>query len=150
LFLTGNSEVEKKITALDEGADDYMVKPFHVKELQARLRALLRRTSQRLGSDVIKVNDVTIDLGKKIVRRGETVIPLRRKEFDLLEYLARNQGKVVTRSMILDHVWDSSYDTFTNIVDVHINYLRHQLDKNFSKKIIKTVHGVGYKLDPSA
>lgn len=149
LFLTGVDESQTKILALDAGGDDYLVKPFSLPELQARIRALLRRTPARLLSNVITVGDLTINLAQKTVKRNGKEIALRRKEFDLLEYLARNEGKVLTRTMILDHVWDSSYDTFTNIVDVHINYLREQIDKNQPHKIIKTVHGVGYKLDAS-
>ena len=147
LFLTGQSDIEKKVLSLDNGADDYVLKPCSMAELKARVRALLRRYPKRISSNIVSLGDLIVDLTNKKVTRGDTEITLRRKEFDLLEYFVRNSGKVLTRSMILDHVWDSSYDAFTNIVDVHINYLRARLDKPFPKKLIKTIHGLGYKLD---
>lgn len=147
LVLTGNNTLEEKITALDNGSDDYIIKPVHIQELKARIRTLLRRHQKQFASSVFSLDDLSVDVAKKVVLRGDKQISLRRKEFDLLEYFLRNTGKVLTRSMILDHIWDSSYDSFTNIVDVHINYLREKIDKPFSKKLIKTVHGVGYKLE---
>lgn len=147
LFLTGQSDIEKKVLSLDNGADDYVLKPCSMAELKARVRALLRRYPKRISSNLVSLGDLTVDLTNKKVTRGDTEITLRRKEFDLLEYFVRNSGKVLTRSMILDHVWDSSYDAFTNIVDVHINYLRARIDKPFPKKLIKTIHGLGYKLE---
>lgn len=147
LMLTGNSEVEKKVMALDAGADDYLTKPFRFEELLARIRALLRRQPQNLLATTLSVDDLTFDLSKRVVKRNGNTIPLRRKELYLLEYLMRNNGQVLTREMILDHIWDSNNESLTNIVDVHIKYLRDKIDKPFKKKLIKTVHGLGYKLE---
>jgi two-component system OmpR family response regulator len=147
LFLTGRVAADDKVLAFDTGADDYVTKPYSAPELRARIRALLRRYPQRISTNILQVGDLTIDLSAKSVRRNKKTITLRRKEFDLLEYFVRNAGKIITRSMILDHVWDSSYESFTNTIDVHINYLRQQVDKPFKKKLIKTVHGVGYRLE---
>lgn len=147
LFLTGNFDSKKKILALDCGADDYLLKPIDLQELQAHIRALLRRYPNRLPSDTIVLGDLTIDFAKKLVERENQMITLRKKEFELLEYFVRNAGKVLTRSIIFDHVWDSSCESVTNIIDVHINYLREKIDKPFEKKLIKTIHGIGYKLE---
>jgi DNA-binding response OmpR family regulator len=147
LMLTGQAEVEKKVIALDAGADDYLTKPFRFEELLARIRALLRRQSTTLTPNTLSVNGLTLDPSRKIVKRNDTLITLRRKEFYLLEYLMRNNGRVITREMILDHIWDSNTDSITNIVDVHIKYLRDKVDKPFKKKLIKTVHGIGYKIE---
>lgn len=147
LFLTGQSEVEHKVLALDAGADDYLTKPFRLEELLARIRALLRRQPIGLNSNVLAVDDLTFDLYKSTVIREGKTIPLRKKELYLLEYLMRNTGRIMTREMILDHVWDSSSDSLTNVVDVHIKYLRDKIDKPFEKKLIKTIHGLGYKIE---
>src|SRR5258708_1029333 len=132
---------------LDSGSDDYLVKPVHMDELKARIRLLLRRQRDQFSSTIFLAGDLSVDTTNKIVLRQNKKIILRRKEFDLLEYFVRNVGKVLTRSMILDHIWDSSYDSFTNVVDVHVNYLRKKIDKPFKKQIIKTVHGLGYRLE---
>jgi DNA-binding response OmpR family regulator len=147
IVLTGNDALDLKVLMLDSGSDDYLVKPIHIQELKARIRVLLRRSQQQQVSNVFVLGDLTVDFTKKKVLRENKEIFLRRKEFNLLEYFIRNSGKVLTRSMILDHVWDSSYDSFANTIDVHVSYLREKLDKPFSTKLIKTVHGVGYKLD---
>lgn len=147
LVLTANDEIIDKVTVLDSGADDYLTKPFNFDELSARIRALLRRNPQGLTSNILVLGDLIVDTVKRQVKRGGRTIRLRRKEFDLLEYLARNSGRVLTRGMILEHVWDSNVDSFTNAIDVHIKYLRDHIDKPFNKKLIKTVHGLGYKLD---
>jgi DNA-binding response OmpR family regulator len=147
LILTGIDAVDIKVLALDSGGDDYLVKPVHIKELKARIRLLLRRHQANVSSKTFSVGDLTIDVASKTVSREKTKIILRRKEFDLLEFFIRNPGKVLTRSMILDHIWDSSYDSFTNVVDVHVNYLRKKIDKPFQRALIKTVHGIGYKLE---
>ena len=147
LMLTGQGEIDSKVTALDAGADDYLTKPYNIKELMARLRALLRRHSAQSTSTILKVGDLQLDLKKKLVKRKGTEIRLRRKEFYLLEFLMRNTGIVVTRDMILDHAWDSSSDLFTNTIDVHINSLREKIDKPYDKKLIKTIHGTGYKME---
>ena len=147
LMLTGQSETEKKVLALDAGADDYLVKPFRFEELLARIRALLRRNTVTLTSNILSIDNLTLDPAKKTVKRNEDNITLRRKEFSLLEYLMRNNGRVITREMILDHIWESTNDSVTNVVDVHIKYLRDKVDKPYKKKLIKTVHGVGYKIE---
>jgi DNA-binding response OmpR family regulator len=147
LMLTGKAGVTDKVDALDNGVDDYVTKPFHFDELSARIRALLRRPPQNLESNIIIIGDLIIDLNKKLVTRGDKEISLRRKELYLLEYLARNVGRVITRDMILDHVWKSYDEPITNTIDVHIKYLRDRIDKEFDKKLIKTVHGIGYKLE---
>ncbi len=147
LVLTGKIEIEYKVRALNCGADDYLTKPFNTEELIARIRALLRRQRSGFVTNTLTIGDLTLDLEKRKVIRGKNVIPLRRKEFSLLEYLIRNAGRVMTRDMILDHLWDSDTDSLTNLVDVHIKYLRDQLDKPYRKKMIKTVHGIGYKIE---
>ena len=147
LILTGIDAVDVKVLALDSGGDDYLVKPVHIKELKARIRLLLRRHQGNVSSKIFSLGDLTIDVASKTVSREKRIIVLRRKEFDLLEFFIRNPGKVLTSSMILDHIWDSSYDSFTNVVDVHVNYLRKKIDKPFHKPLIKTVHGIGYKIE---
>lgn len=147
LMLTGEHELAKKVEALNTGADDYLTKPFNMEELFARIRALLRRPHQTLQSNIIAIADLEIDLNNQTVSRKGKHIALRKKEFHLLEYLARNEGRVITREMILDHVWNTVEEPVTNTIDVHIKYLRDHIDKAFDKKLIKTVHGVGYKLE---
>jgi DNA-binding response OmpR family regulator len=147
LMLTGEVEVTKKIEALNAGVDDYLTKPFVFGELLARIKALLRRPPQTMRSNIISIKDLVIDLDNQQVMRNGKHISLRKKEFQLLEYLARNVGRVITRDMILDHVWDSIEEPVTNTIDVHIKYLRDHIDKEFDKKLIKTVHGMGYKLE---
>ncbi len=147
LILTGEDGTDKKVSLLDCGADDYLTKPFAIDELKARVRMLLRRSPKLSSSNILSIGDLTIDLNKMSVTRGERIITLRRKEFYLLEYLARNVGRVITREMILDHIWESSAEPITNVIDVHIKYLRDQVDRPFDKKLIKTVHGMGYKIE---
>jgi DNA-binding response OmpR family regulator len=145
LMLTGQSETSKKVEALDIGADDYLTKPFNFDEFLARIRALIRRHNEKYTGAVITIGDFSIDLDKKIVKRGNKEIELGRTEFDLLKYFVLNRNKIVTRTMIFDHVWPSTFQTDTNLVDVHIKYLRDALDRSFKKKLIKTVYGKGYK-----
>jgi len=147
LMLTGIDAIDVKVLTLDSGSDDYLVKPVHMRELKARIRLLLRRQCNQLSSNILSTGDLFVDITSRTVSREDKKIFLQRKEFDLLEYFVRNAGKVLTRSMILDHIWDSSYDSFTNVVDVHVNYLRKKIDKPFQKHLIKTIHGTGYKLD---
>lgn len=148
LVLTASSEVSMKVTLLDIGADDYLIKPFYVGELKARLRALLRRDkADNTASDTIRVGDLVLNRSRRQVDRGDLPINLRRKEFEILEYLMQNHGTVVTRSMIINNIWDDTADHWNNTVDVHIKYLRDKVDRPFKQKLIKTVYGVGYMID---
>lgn len=147
LILTGAADITSRVNLLNGGADDYVVKPFSVAELKARLGALLRRPPTTLNANVFTVQDLTLDPHRRRVERSGTHIPLRRKEFDILEYLVRNQGRPVTRSMILDHAWDGSKDTWNNTVDVHIKHLRDKIDRPFASPLIKTAYGIGYMID---
>jgi len=147
IILTGAADVTSRVTLLNAGADDYLTKPFSVAELRARLGALLRRAPITISSDIFKVQDLVVDPHRRRVERGGTIIALRRKEFDILEYLVRNRGRPVTRSMILDHVWDGTKDTWNNTVDVHIKHLRDKVDRPFESPLIKTAYGIGYMID---
>lgn len=147
LILTGKPQIEDKVKALDSGADDYLVKPFNLGELLARVRALLRRGPDTLTSNKLSVGGLTLDVAANTVKCKGKKIHLRHKCFRLLEYLMRNKGMVVTRSMILEHVWESSIDPVTNTVDVHIKSLRDEIDRPFGVSLIKTVHGLGYKIE---
>jgi two-component system, OmpR family, copper resistance phosphate regulon response regulator CusR len=133
------------VQCLDLGADDYLTKPFSFVELAARIRALLRRSNLPLAS-TLTVADLKLDRIERRVERGGRRIELTSKEFALLEYMMRNVGRRVTRAMIIEHVWNLSFDTSTNIVDVYLNYLRRKMDKDFSSPLIHTVRGVGYEL----
>lgn len=147
LAITGRTNLGDKVRTLDGGVDDYLTKPFQFEELQARMRALLRRKSQpMLLNGQLTVGDLFLDIPSRSVRRAELAIRLRPKEFQLLEYLMRNQGIVITRGQILEHVWESNTDSFTNTVDVHIRKLRDKVDKPFDSNLIKTVHGFGYMM----
>jgi DNA-binding response OmpR family regulator len=146
LVLTGNDTPEDKVQMLDAGADDYVTKPYHLNELMARIRVILRRGPAQHDSTVLDFEDLEMDIAKRTVKRGEQDIKLRRKEFDLLEYMMRNKGRVVTRDMIFNHVWETPQGS-TNVVDVHIKNLRDRVDKPFDQSLIQTVPGVGYKLD---
>ena len=145
LLLSAMKGVEDRVKGLDLGADDYMTKPFSIRELLARVRALLRRgdPSKQL---TLKVGDLEMNPVERTVRRGGKRIELTPKEFALLEYLMRNAGRALSRPMITEHVWDLSFDTRTNVVDVYINYLRNKVDRGFMRKLIHTVRGVGYKM----
>ena len=147
LFVTVKYAIRDKVLALDAGADDYILKPFSVKELHARIRALIRRGSHIYNDDVLKADNLVLDVAKRTVVRNEKEIYLRRKEFNLLEYMLRNQNRVLTRAMILDHVWEGGMEELSNTVDVHVKYLRDKIDKSYKRKLIKTVHGLGYKLE---
>lgn len=148
LILTGYDSPREKVRMLDLGADDYVTKPYRLDELMARIRAVLRRggAASPRSSNLV-VGDLELCAAERTVRRGRTEIELRRKDFDLLEYLMRNKGRAVTRDMILDHVWDNPSAGSANLVDVHIKYLRDKVDRSFSKPLIMTVQGVGYKID---
>ncbi|HVA01929.1 MAG TPA: response regulator transcription factor [Terriglobia bacterium] len=145
LVLTGRSRVEERVEGLDLGADDYLVKPFAFRELSARVRALLRRGS-RPPELSLRVEDLEMNRVDRAVRRGERNIELTPKEFSLLEYLMRNAGRTLSRPMIIEHVWNFSFDTMTNVVDVYINYLRKKVDNGFERRLIHTVRGVGYQI----
>jgi two-component system copper resistance phosphate regulon response regulator CusR len=145
LILTGRSRVEDRVAALDQGADDYVVKPFSFSELSARVRALMRR-GKLPQQTTLQVDDLVLDRVERRVERGGTRVELTSKEFALLEYLMRNSGRCITRAMIIEHVWNISFDTSTNVVDVYINYLRKKIDEQATRKLIHTVRGVGYIL----
>jgi DNA-binding response OmpR family regulator len=145
LVLTARPRVEDRIFALDSGADDCINKPFSYSELSARVRALLRRGRPSVES-VLQVADLKLDRVERKVERAGRTIELTVKEFALLEYLMRNAGRRITRSMIIEHVWNLNFDTSTNVVDVYINYLRKKLDENSSCRLIHTIRGVGYEL----
>lgn len=143
LMLTARSGLEDRVKGLDRGADDYLVKPFRLEELLARVRALLRRT--RLGSEVITVGALSIDLGQRRVTHEGRVVFLSTTEYTLLEQLARSAGEPVSKTAILRHVWDDE-DRAPNVVEVYINYLRHKLERGDSPRLIHTVRGRGYVL----
>lgn len=145
LVVTGRSRLEDRVHALDSGADDCLLKPFSFTELAARVRALLRRRPV-VAPTLLKIADLELDRVERTVRRAGKRIELTSKEFGLLEYLLRNAGHRITRNMIVEHVWNLSFDTGTNIVDVYINYLRKKVDDGFNPKLIHTVRGVGYEL----
>jgi DNA-binding response OmpR family regulator len=145
LVLTGRSRIEDRVQSLDAGADDCLIKPFSFSELSARVRALLRRRPVAAGI-LLKIADLELDRAERTVLRGGKRIELTSKEFGLLEYLLRNAGHRLTRNMIVEHVWNLSFDTGTNVVDVYINYLRKKVDEGFTPKLIHTVRGVGYEL----
>jgi heavy metal response regulator len=148
LVLTARNAVEDRVRGLDGGADDYLVKPFAFAELLARVRALLRRGST--GPSVIRVGDLEVDVARRTAARAGRALDLTAREFALLEYLARHEGEVVTRTMIAEHVWKLDFDTFSNVIDVYIRYLRRKIDDPFEEKLIHTRRGVGYVLQPGA
>lgn len=147
LVLSAKDGVEDRVRGLDCGADDYLVKPFNFGELTARVRALLRRGSDHPQA-VVQVEDLELDFAGHRVTRGGKRINLTPKEFSLLEYLVRNRGNVLTRTMIAEHVWDQHFDSFSNVIDVYIRYLRSKVDDAAAKKLIHTIRGVGYVLSP--
>ena len=148
IMLTALGATDDKITGFDCGADDYMVKPFEFKELIARIKVLARRASGVVQtSSHLKVADLSLDLDKKEALRGDSRVPLTAKEFALLEYLMRNRGRVISRPEIASRIWDITFDTGTNVVDVYINILRKKIDKNSDNKLIHTKIGLGYYLD---
>src|SRR5215471_13235108 len=145
LVMSVKPEPSTKVELLDAGADDYISKPFSLDELLAMIRALLRRPRQ-LSGEILIFNDLTLDTKAHIVRRANKEIHLTPKEFMLLDYLLRNKGAVLSRSMILEHVWNMDTDPFSNTIESHILSLRRKLDGNGKKKLIQTVPGVGYKI----
>ena len=145
LMLTAKDRVEDKVKGLDSGANDYLTKPFAFEELLARIRALLRAKPAE-ASTLLRAGDIELDLAAHKASLSSKELDLSAKEFSLLEYLVRNKGKIVTRTMIAEHVWDINFDTGTNVIDVYINYLRNKLEKKPAKKVIHTVRGKGYIL----
>lgn len=147
LMLTALSEIQDKVDAFKLGADDYMIKPFHFDELFARINVFIKRTEQEkkdIGSGVIEISDLVINLKAKTVFRNNVEILLTAKEFALLSLLAKNKGNVVSKQEILEKVWDLSFDTGTNTIEVYISFLRNKIDKPFSEKLVYTKSGFGY------
>lgn len=148
LMLTARGAVEDRVAGLNVGADDYLVKPFAMEELLARVNALLRRRKGALETSTeLRAKDLTLDLVRHEVRRGSRIIELTAKEFALLEYLMRHPGQVLTRTQITDHVWRYDIDALSNVVDTYIHYVRDKVDKGHSPPLIKTIRGIGYKID---
>lgn len=150
LILSALGEVDDRVDGLRAGSDDYLVKPFALSELLARVEALLRRPrgGEVADATTLRVSDLELDRLRRSVRRGERRIELQPKEFQLLEYLMRHAGQVVTRTMLLEGVWDYHFDPKTNVIDVHISNLRHKVDRDARQPLIHTVRGVGYRLGP--
>ena len=145
LFLTARDSVQDRVAGLDSGANDYLVKPFSVEELLARIRAMTR-TAFGVSDSLLSVGDLTMDTAAKVVKRGGKEIPLSAKEYALLEYLMHNAGIVLSREKIENHIWNFDYEGGTNVVDVYIRYLRKKIDEGYDKKLIHTVRGRGYVL----
>lgn len=143
LFLSARTAVADRVAGLDAGADDYLLKPFSFAELLARIRVILRRGPDN-SPPVLQVADLRLDPATRVVERAGRRIDLSSKQFALLEYLMRHAGQVVSRTMILEHVWDFDFDGLTNVVDVHINRLRNKVDRDFDRPLIQTLRGVGY------
>ncbi|MEQ8189295.1 MAG: response regulator transcription factor [Candidatus Eremiobacterota bacterium] len=143
IMLTARDEIESKVHGLDLGADDYMTKPFAFSELMARIRAIMRRKQEK-ADNRLQLGDLVIDAVTRTVTRGNKPVELTNKEYALLEYFIRNPGRVLSRTMIAEHVWDYQFDPMTNVIDVYVNYLRQKIDRGFEKKLIHTIRGVGY------
>ena len=145
LLLTAKLTLDDKVEGLDSGADDYLTKPFAFEELLARIRALLRRKEK--GKQLqLKVMDLMLDTQTHVVKRNNVEISLTPKEYSILEYLIRNKNKVISRTILTEHVYDYHFDTDSNVIDVHINKLRNKIDKGFDKQILHTIRGVGYTI----
>ena len=147
LILSALGEVDDRVEGLQAGGDDYLVKPFAFSELTARLEPLARRSGPETPRETtLMVDDLELDLLKRAVRRGDTVLDIKPTEFRLLEYLMRHAGQVVTRTMLLEAVWDYHFDPQTNVIDVHISRLRGKIDKDFDRPLLHTIRGAGYRL----
>jgi DNA-binding response OmpR family regulator len=144
LILTAKDSLEERVAGLDSGADDYMIKPFALAELSARLRAVLRRGTAR--ENTLRVGDLEIDTVRRLVRRAGRTLDLKPKEYALLEFLMRNSDRPVTKSLIIEHVWNIHFDSVSNVVEVHVNALRNKIDRGFDRPLIHTIRGVGYVL----
>lgn len=147
LILSALGEVDQRVEGLKAGGDDYLVKPYAFTELLARLQSIIRRTQPNQEVNQLRVGDLKINLLKRQVTRDDKVIELQPKEYILLECLMRNAGQVITRTMLLEKVWDYNFDPQTNVVDVHISRLRAKIDRDFDTKLLKTIRGAGYILD---
>jgi len=148
LILTAKDSVQERVAGLDGGADDYMVKPFALAELSARLRAVMRRGAPR--ENVLRVADLEMDTVRRAVRRAGRPIDLKPKEYALLEFLVRNSDRPLTKSLIIEHVWNIHFDSVSNVVEVHINSLRNKIDRGFERPLIHTIRGVGYMLSDTS
>ena len=146
LILSAKRSVDDRVKGLQTGGDDYLTKPFSFSELLARVQALIRRSSREPEPTRLEAGGLSMDLLTREVKRGETKLDLQPREFRLLEYLMRNPGRVVSKTMIIEHVWGYDFDPLTNIVDVLVSRLRHKVDRDFEKKLIQTHRGVGYAL----
>ena len=146
LFLTAVNGVDDRVEGLESGGDDYLVKPFAFSELLARVNALGRRPPAQVEKTVLQVGDLELDLVRRTCRRGGTPIDLLPREFALLEYLMRNEGRVVTRTMLLERVWDFHFDPQTSVVETHISRLRAKIDKPFDEPLLHTIRNTGYSL----
>ena len=146
IFLSAKREVDDRVRGLEKGGDDYLTKPFSFSELLARVQALLRRSSQSPEPTRLSINDISLNLLTREVRRDGRRIELQTKEFALLEYMLRCAGQPVSKTMILEHIWDYHFDPQTNVVDVLVSRLRGKIDRDFKKKLIQTIRGVGYVL----
>ena len=146
LLLTAMGGIDDRVEGLESGADDYLVKPFALAELVARIGALTRRPPMSAVQTAFQVGDLEMDLLKRVVTRGGRPIELQPQEFRLLEYLMRSEGRVVTRTMLLEHVWDFHFDPQTSVVETHISRLRAKIDKGFAVELLKTIRGAGYSL----
>jgi DNA-binding response OmpR family regulator len=146
LMLTARDAVADRVTGLDAGADDYLTKPFALEELLARVRALARRPADVVDAELLKVGDLDLDLARRDVRRGGASVELTAKEFDLLAYLMRNAGRVLSRAQIMDHVWGYDAEPASNVVDIYVHYLRDKIDKDSPQPLIRTIRGVGYTI----
>lgn len=145
LLITAKGEVEERVKGLNIGADDYIAKPFDFSELLARLKAVIRRSKGK-PSPIIKISDLIIDTNSRTVKRAEKEIKLSATEYKILEYLAINSGRVVSRTELIDHIYDFEFDLDSNVIDVYINYIRNKIDKGSNKQLIQTMRGVGYVL----
>jgi two-component system OmpR family response regulator len=146
LILSARHAVDDKVRGFQTGGDDYLTKPFSFEELQARVQALIRRATMTAPASLLEVGDLSMDLSRREVRRGDQLLELQPREYSLLEYLLRNAGMVVSKTMILEHVWDYHFDPQTNVVDVLVHRLRAKIDEGFEPKLLHTVRGVGYVL----
>jgi two-component system OmpR family response regulator len=146
LLLSALGEVDHRVAGLRAGGDDYLVKPFAFSELEARIEALARRGASAAPETTLRVADLEMDLIARTVRRGDAAIELQPREFRLLEFLMRHAGQVVTRTMLLEHVWDYHFDPQTNVIDVHVSRLRAKIDRGFEPPLLQTVRGAGYRL----